>query len=186
LKDSLVKTIPEFLLVKDEALREKCLNTWELAIKEGGWCERSILKLPFVLTELKDCPVLLVEHVRNVTQTASMIAKFFNQAYQTTEKVDEDVVIAGALLHDVGKLLEYESKDGEYAYSQRGQYVRHPAAGGILASKNGLPEMVVHIILTHSFEGDKSYQTPESYIVKTADWLNFNYLAFTYPNQMKH
>ena len=186
MENKLLSIFPEFQWIDDEDLRKKCISTWAQAIAEGGWNEESLLKLPFVMTELKDCPVLLVEHVKNVTKTAKEIVELFIERYDIPQKPQRDVVIAGALLHDVGKLIEYEYADGQYRHCRKGDFIRHPLAGAIIAAQNGLPDEIIHIVGTHSFEGDHSYKTMESYIVKTSDWLNFNYLSFTYPNQMTH
>ncbi len=43
--------------------------------------------------------------------------------------IDMDTVIAGAILADVGKPLEYEIVDGEPRQSERGKALRHPFTG---------------------------------------------------------
>ena len=64
------------------------------------------------------------------------------------------MVIAGAILADVGKLLEYEKIDGEPRQSARGQALRHPFTGVHLALSCGVPDDVCHIIATHAGEGN--------------------------------
>lgn len=184
-KITLLDIFPEFRWIASEELRECCLNTWLDAAEKGGWDESGLKKLPFVITELKDCPVLLIDHVKNVTAAAKQNMELLNQRYPARRALKSDVVIAGAMLHDVGKLLEYEKYEGGYRHSSYGDFLRHPVAGAILAAENGVPDEIVHIIATHSFEGDRSHQTKEAYIVKASDWLNFNYLSFEYPSQME-
>lgn len=87
---------------------------------------------------------------------------------------DRDTVIAGALLHDIGKLTEFTLKEGKPAHSQNYELMRHPLSGALIASKAGLSDKLVHLIATHSFEGDRSYQTPESSFVRTLDIFAFN------------
>ena len=185
MREKLLQALPELTWVSDDGLREKCIDAWMDGMRQGGWTVEDLSRLPFVIDELKDCPVLLIDHVRNVTYTAAVICDAMTERYGGCKKPDRDTVVAGALLHDIGKLLEYTKCGDGYGFSEYGKYVRHPAAGAIIAAENGLPQEIVHIIVTHSFEGERSMQTPESYIVKNADWLNFHYLAFTYPNQMK-
>ncbi len=180
-----IKSIfPEIEWITDEQLRECCVNTWLAALDAGGWDKDAFCKLPFVVTELKDCPLLLIDHVRNVTKLSTDIQEQFNRAYGKYVVTERDVVIAGALLHDVGKVLEYAEEGGGYVYTTRGQYMRHPLSGAILAARCGAPDKVVHIIATHSFEGERSFRTPEAFIVRNADNMNFLFLAFRFPLQM--
>ena len=88
-------------------------------------------------------------------------------------KVDMDVMISGAILIDVGKLLEYEMKDGKLSTSDYGKVVRHPFSGVAIAARFGLPPEVQHIIGTHSKEGDLGKRTVESIIVHHADFVSF-------------
>ena len=82
-------------------------------------------------------------------------------------------LIAGALLHDVGKLLEYEMKDGKIMKSKFGEKMRHPAAGAQLAEECDLPKEVVHIIAAHSHEGDSMNRSPEAIIIHHCDFIDF-------------
>ena len=68
--------------------------------------------------------------------------------------IDLDVVIAGAILADVGKLLEYEKVDGKAVQSDRGKALRHPFTGVHLAMACGVPDAVSHIVATHAGEGE--------------------------------
>ena len=38
-----------------------------------------------------------------------------------------------------------------------------------MAAKAGLPDKIIHLIATHSFEGERSYQTAESAFVRAID-----------------
>ena len=181
------KTIfPDFMEIEDESIRESGLRTWTMAAQEGGWNKAELLALPFVMTELVDCPVTLVEHVNGVSGTAKAIHRQLTESYGELLAADRDVVLAGALLHDVGKLVEYQKEGTGYRYSDRANLVRHPLSGALLASRCGVPDRVLHIIATHSFEGSQSHVTKESFIVRNADWINFNFLSLKYPSTMTH
>ena len=84
-----------------------------------------------------------------------------------------DVLLAGALLHDVGKLLEIEERDGVFQKSPGGKVLRHPFSGVALAYAEGLPPEVLHIIGTHSKEGDPHPRTPEGAVIHHADFTCF-------------
>lgn len=86
-----------------------------------------------------------------------------------------DLTIAGALLHDVGKLLEYErSENGYFRKTAYGKALRHPVSGAILAHACGCPQELCHIIAVHAAEGDCSIRSPEAIIVNKADFINFD------------
>ena len=88
-------------------------------------------------------------------------------------KIDMDILISGAILIDIGKLLEYEMKDGKLGTSSMGKIVRHPFSGASIAFQFKLPAEVQHIIATHSKEGDLGMRTVESIIVHHADFVSF-------------
>ncbi len=88
-------------------------------------------------------------------------------------KIDMDILIAGAILIDVGKLIEYKMVDGKLTTSDAGKLVRHPFSGLAIADRFGVPAEVQHIIATHSKEGDLGYRTVESIIVHHADFVSF-------------
>jgi len=85
-----------------------------------------------------------------------------------------DVLIAGAILADIGKLLEYElDKNGNCFQGRYGEYLRHPFSGVSLAEQSGVPAEVCHIIAAHAGEGDLVKRSTEAYIVHHADFMTF-------------
>ena len=89
-------------------------------------------------------------------------------------------VIAGAILADVGKLLEYETgpdgpegREKKLRQSERGELLRHPFTGVALAMECGVPDAVCHIIAAHAAEGDQVKRTTEAYIVHHADFMAY-------------
>ena len=87
--------------------------------------------------------------------------------------ISGDTVIAGAILADVGKLLEYETVDGKAKQSKRGEMLRHPFTGVALAMECGVPDEVCHIIAAHAAEGDLMKRSTEAYIVHHADFMAY-------------
>lgn len=70
---------------------------------------------------------------------------------------DKDIIIAGCLLHDIGKVEEIEVKGG-FKYSDKGRLLGHIALGvimfeGLAREVKGFPEqiadMLAHIIISH-------------------------------------
>ena len=149
--------------IKDKGLREKVVKVWEEAADRGCW--KSLDDAPFTLL-IKDSGKL-VDHTKRITNLAKVIFD------QRKEDLNLDFLIAGALLHDVGKLLEYENKDGEFVKGEFGKKFRHPVSGALLAKELGLPDEVVLIIYSHSHEGDNLERTPEAVIVNHCDFIDF-------------
>jgi putative nucleotidyltransferase with HDIG domain len=84
--------------------------------------------------------------------------------------------VAGGLLHDIGKLLEYRRQGERTIKSRRGELLRHPFSGAALAFKHGLPDEVIHIIALHAREGEGSERSVEAIIVTHADFVNYESL----------
>ena len=149
--------------IRDVNLRDKVTEVWMKAIDMGDW--KNLEEAPFTLLfENSGC---LADHTKRVTNLAKCIKD------QRDELINQDYLIAGALLHDVGKLLEYKKEDGNFVKSEYGKKFRHPVSGSLLAKECGLPDEVVHIIFAHSHEGDKTERSPESYIVHHCDFIDF-------------
>ena len=149
--------------IKDENLKQKVISVWKEAAKRGGWT--SVEDAPFTL--LIENSGKLIDHTKRITNLAKSV--YDNRE----EKLNLDFLIAGALLHDVGKLLEYVKKDGKYVKSKYGEKFRHPVSGALLSRELGLPDEVVLIIYAHSHEGDKLKRSPEAVIVNHCDFIDF-------------
>jgi putative nucleotidyltransferase with HDIG domain len=176
MKKEILKILPEIRKIKDQKLREKVISTWEEGIRLGGWDMEDLNKIPFTLL-ISDSRVSLVEHTRAVTNTALRVAEAVSKAYGNSVKIDKDVLIAGGVLHDVGKLLEYAKVKGKITKSDGGRFLRHPFSGSALAYKCGVPDEVLHLIAAHSHEGDQGFRSIEAIIIHHADFINFEVLG---------
>ncbi len=172
MREKLLELIPEFEWIKDQELKEKVLRVWEKSLALRKMQPEDMLRMPFTLL-IKPCPVNFVEHVRGVVQVAYQSALGLQKVYGEKMPIHLDYLLAGALLHDVGKILEYIEKDGEFVKSFEGKYVRHPFSGVALAFGEDLPEEVQHIIAVHAGEGDGRWRSTEGIIVHHADFINF-------------
>ena len=97
--------------------------------------------------------------------------------------VDKDLVVAGALLHDIGKLREISSQIG-FPYTNEGRLLGHIAMSIIIvqeaAAKLKLPaarlEQLQHILLSHHGDNEKGSPvecaTKEAFIVHYADEID--------------
>jgi len=153
----------ELQWIKNKELKEKVVKVWEKAAKQGKW--KSLEDAPFTL--LIENSGKLIDHTKRITNLAKAVYEL------RKEKLNLDYLIAGALLHDVGKLLEYVKVKGSYVKGEFGKKFRHPLSGALLAKELGLPDEVVLIIYAHSHEGDNIKRSPEAVIVNHCDFIDF-------------
>lgn len=118
----------------------------------------------------------LLLHVYEVTNIGKQIAR--------TMRANADLVIAGALLHDVGKVEAYEIGPGGFTYTPSGLLLGHVVMGGLMLERRlaALGEQVCsdgqlaelhHMILSHhgslEFGSPVQPMTTEAEIVHWAD-----------------
>jgi putative nucleotidyltransferase with HDIG domain len=161
-------------MIRDTKLREQTADVWVDALRGGGWEIADMAAIPFTL--LIETKFSLVEHTRAVTRTAMAIADTMTEAYGGAMPINRDHLIAGGILHDVGKLLEYRKEGGKVVKSDMGKDLRHPFSGTALAYAKGLPSSVCHLIAVHAKEGDGARRNPEAFIIHHADFANFESL----------
>ena len=172
MKEKVLEIWPEIKWIKDANLRSKTLDAWVYALEQSPLEPKDLEEIPFSLL-IKDCNVSFMNHKRTCVQLAVDIANKMVNNFGDEIKVDLDILISGAILIDVGKLLEYKKVDGKLTTSDYGKIVRHPFSGVAIAARFGLPAAVQHIIGTHSKEGDLGKRTVESIIVHHADFVSF-------------
>ena len=163
----------ELSWIQDNSLRQKVENTWELALKKSVLTPEDLNKIPFTLLAGPDMKVSFMDHKRAVVHIAKLAGEKMNEFFKKDLPVNIDVLIAGAILADVGKLLEYEIKDGKSVQGKYGQYLRHPFSGVSLAEQCGCPPEVCHIIAAHAGEGDQVKRSVEAYVVHHSDFMTF-------------
>lgn len=117
----------------------------------------------------------LLKHTVDVATKAKAIAEL-------TPMANIDLVVAGALLHDMGKLWTYELHGALIEMSDNGQMLEHIMIGAIELSKYRTPEnsdvldLILHIISSH--HGELEYGSPttprflEAVIVNYADGVD--------------
>lgn len=161
--------------MKDRELAEKVVETWVTCAEKGGWKDiYELERIPFTL--LTDTHgTNLLEHTIAVTKGAKGIAEAMLTTYKKVPfEINIDWVIAGGLLHDVGKLMEIEYVDGKYQKSYDGKCARHPISGAIAAAEAGLPREIQNIIICHAKEGEGRPQRIEGVFIHQADFATFN------------
>ena len=173
MREAVERLWPELAWIADPDLRESVTQTWAKALERSPLKPADLERIPFTLL-IPNCPITFMEHKRCVVHIARDAAKSMAALMGRSLPVDADVVIAGAILADVGKLLEYEiGPDGNARQSERGERLRHPFTGVALALECGVPEQVCHVIAAHAAEGDLVKRSTEAFIVHHADFMAF-------------
>jgi 3'-5' exoribonuclease len=117
-----------------------------------------------------------LEHVLKIAETSRHLACAYG--------ADPDLVLAGALLHDIGKLQEL-AYDGTTTYSREGRLLGHIALGVILVREvaRSIPDFppelltqVEHLVLSHHGSRDLGSpvepMTAEAFILSMTDDLD--------------
>lgn len=117
----------------------------------------------------------LIEHTVNVARAADVLTKMY-------ESINRDLIIAGALLHDIGKVYEYEFTP-DIDTTDVGRLLGHIAIGFELVNRKikeiefmrNFPEelkmKVLHMILSH--HGELSFGSPVRPAFLEAQILHF-------------
>jgi len=165
--------------ISDSKLRDKVIDVCVEALKLGndgrGWDN---MDFPFTLL-IPNLKVTYTEHVRIVTDLAIQSAKLLRE--NGLKSLNMDYLIASAILHDVGKPVEYAIQvNGKVGKSDTGNRLRHPVIGAGLALKHELPYEIVQNIYQHSWEGERGPgRTPEGEIIHRCDFLHYGPLKLS-------
>jgi len=172
LRRSVVEDLPEIDDISDATLRERSIEAWAIALA-GSSFER-----------ISDIPgegnpgVMVLKrggqevHLRGVAQLALNIVDHFGKVFPEAA-IDRDIVLAGALCHDVGKAWECDPANQARwradASAAGRPSLRHPVYGAHICLLAGLPEEIAHIAACHSPEGDNVKRSLECIVVHEAD-----------------
>lgn len=124
----------------------------------------------------------LLEHTLSVVQVAVFLAEHYAEQYPELEPpLDRDLVVAGAIVHDIGKLRELELQPGGTAYTAEGELLGHMLLGRDMVREAARsvpvdPEKLLrleHLVIAHQrlpeWGAAKPPMTPEAYLVHYAD-----------------
>src|SRR6266566_8841779 len=126
MRNAVLELWPEIEWITSPELREQVTRTWVRALQLSPLAPGDLNRIPFTLL-VPNCPITFMEHKRCVVHIARQSAQAMQEFMGRALPIDMDTVIAGAILADVGKLLEYQlGPDGKSRQSERGEALRHP------------------------------------------------------------
>lgn len=159
---NLVEVFPELELIADADLRAAVGAVWQEL-----WAQSPYDCLEDVPTSTK-IQYPQVKHLRGIVKGALALAAVWEEVHGAV--IDRDVLIAGALLMDVSKLVETEpGPDGRPVPTTIGRALPHAVYGAHVALACGVPLAVVHIMTAHSPNGGKSPMGIEAHLL---DWVD--------------
>jgi 3'-5' exoribonuclease len=141
-------------------------------------------KAPAAKSIHHDCLGGLIEHTLSVTRIADMLAGHYST-------VDRDLLVTGAVLHDIGKIYEL-SYERSFDYTDEGRLIGHIVMGMELISDTikGMPDfpvqksmLIKHMILSHhgqlEFGSPKRPKIPEALLLSYIDDIDAKMFDFT-------
>jgi len=127
----------------------------------------------------------LLEHVLSVTQSCLFLAEKYVRKYPDMKPpLDKELVVAGAVLHDIGKLEELDQQPTDTFYTPAGALVGHLLLGRDMVRRAAAEARLdgdallrlEHLIIAHQrlpeWGSPKPPMTPEALIVHHADDLD--------------
>ena len=95
-------------------------------------------------------------------------------------KVNMDFLIAGSILHDASKLVEYEPVANKERKTKLGDLGQHTLACVSLMLSRKMPEEIVHMVVAHTAKSSTQPKTIEAVILYFVDSLDFNVLKIAH------
>lgn len=171
-RQSVLADFPEVALIRDETMRSQAIEAWSYSL-----CCSDFQRITDLPPEGNPgAPVLKsgtqADHVRGVVRLTKTMAEEFERSYPNVA-IDWDILMAGAVCHDVGKPYEFDPSNRKRwaaAPGDSGQPTfRHSVFGMHVCLTVGLPEEVAHIAVGHSFEGLHMGVSAECTLIRQAD-----------------
>lgn len=172
LRRSIVEDLPELNKLKDTELRRLSIEAWAMSL--AGSSFNRISEIPG-----DGNPGIMVMkrggqdvHLRGVAQLAMSMVGHFAELFPEAV-IDPDIVLAGALCHDIGKAWECDPVNQARWRNDPSRVgnpsLRHPVYGAHICLMAGLPESIAHIAVAHSPEGNNVKRSLECVVVHQAD-----------------
>ncbi len=171
-----------FALVRERIAGKPLRKTVELILTEN---RETLLKCPAGRQKHHAFVGGLLEHTLNVARTCVYLADKYAEHYAECDPpLDRELVVAGAVLHDIGKLRELKIAPQGFTHTPEGGLIGHLLLGRDMvreaAQRSGLDAETTlrleHLLVAHQrlpeWGSPKPPMTPEALIVHFADDLD--------------
>ncbi len=169
--DALEAAMPATRRIEDAALRRAVLRTWSASLARSPYAD---LAASPQAPHMPARPLLL--HVNEVNARALDLIDVARREYGL--RVDADVALATAILHDVDKPMIYRYDGNTFSYAEGRTLRDHGALGAELCVEHGIPLEIAEMVRHHSaFASQGLPGTVEGTIVHYADWVSNDFAA---------
>ena len=169
----ILEEMPEIAWIKDEALRQKVTDAWVAAVGSSSFSRIGDMKPSGNYDSRPLRRGTQADHIRSVTRMAVKTAEEMAGLFPDFS-YDRDLLIAGSLCHDIGKVWEFDPENVKrWKADPRATgmpSLRHPGYGIHICLTMGLPEEVAHCAAAHSGEGELLVRSLENTILHWADY----------------
>ena len=114
-RKSLLKVYPEINKLRDPYYKELAINSLLLGVEMGNWDKKGgIEKCPVAAEGIlrENCTVTGLEHMRSVADATDKVIECLGPWMEKMNyRLDREFTLCGALLHDVGKLIEFDRNE---------------------------------------------------------------------------
>jgi 3'-5' exoribonuclease len=169
----------------EEGIDDQPLRTLVVGLLEDN--KQELLNWPAAVRNHHAFAGGYLEHVRNVARHTQLLATEYARLYpDMAPPLDIDVAVAGAILHDIGKLRELRTTPGGAEYTAAGNLIGHILQGRDIVREAAARQAeagepvdqekllrLEHIIVSHQrlpeWGSPKPPMTPEALVVHYAD-----------------
>lgn len=167
------EAFPQLQEIEDVEMREKTVGVWVAGLEASEF--DSLLDIPWVpgFIPMVGDEESQASHVRQVTDCCIAVAETLTQVRPGLD-VDRDLLVAGALLHDVSKLHEIAEEaaagDAE-GYTPLNSYLPHPHYSVHQLAEAGFSVEMMNLVLAHTELSKVEPQSIEARLVESIDLL---------------
>ena len=170
----MVRLFPAIGKIADGGIRDKVIQTWIHVWRRSNF--QRIEDVHQYEPAREYISYSNVDHTNQVCQACEKMAAVATELLNLDLNMDN--LLAGALLHDVDKMMIFDAKTG--GFTKMGRQYPHAVAGAALARAEGLPEEVAHVIEAHSIKFSPfPPKSIEALIVRHADLVVTNAVYMT-------
>lgn len=123
-----------------------------------------INKIKEIVGKELSCSAHNLDHVMRVHNMCIFLAKY-------EEKVDLDILIPAALLHDIGRVIESQDKSGKTDHAILGAEMAEDILRNLDYNEEEI-EKIKHCIITHRYRSGNEPKTIEAKMLFDADKLD--------------
>ncbi len=172
MRKGVLEDLPELNDLTDRTLRDTAVEAWALSLAGSSFDRISDIPgdgNPGIMVLKRGKQDM---HLRGVARIAVAMVDHFAEFFPEAN-IDRDIVLCGALCHDIGKAWECDPVN-QARWNADPTVVgrpslRHPVYGAYICLTAGLPEEIAHIAVAHSPEGDNVKRSLECIVVHQAD-----------------